>query len=150
MVQIFTWYAPIRYFIAFVLVCCFAQYIHGNTVSTNTHSFFKTTVKKLESEVIRSIVTNPKFIKSFPNEVVDLIKNNNPETEEFPFSTMPMDDCPDIEIIDLRNVAGYPQINDLSVCGSADTLSMIIFTGDAGDIKGFEFEIDFPLSLIHI
>jgi len=54
------------------------------------------------------------------------------------------DPCPDIDFIDLRNVPGYPQIDDITSCGAADTLSMIIFTGDPGEIVGFEFEIDLP------
>lgn len=61
-----------------------------------------------------------------------------------PNSMMPTSECPEIEFIDLRNVPGYPQIDDVTVCGAADTLSMIIFTGGAGEISGFEFEIDLP------
>ena len=59
-------------------------------------------------------------------------------------SLIASEDCPDLEFIDLRNVPGYPQIDDITACGAADTLSMIIFTGDPGQINGFEFEIDLP------
>jgi len=64
-------------------------------------------------------------------------------------SVMMVGECPDIEIIDLRNVAGYPQIDDLNVCGAADTLSLIIFNGDPGTIANFEFEIDLPTGITY-
>jgi len=54
------------------------------------------------------------------------------------------DNCADIEIIDLRNIAGFPQTDDLTVCGAADTLSFIVFTGDLGTIRGFELTVDLP------
>lgn len=50
--------------------------------------------------------------------------------------------CPDIDIIDLRNVPGFAQLDDLNICGTADTLSFMIFTGDLGQIKGFELTLD--------
>ena len=52
--------------------------------------------------------------------------------------------CPDIEIVDLRNVPGYAQFDDLSVCGEPDTLSFIVYTGDPGSVLGFELELDLP------
>ena len=77
-----------------------------------------------------------------PSSKLEQLKRIFPNFEQLNF--MANSDCPDIDFIDLRNVPGYPQIDDLNVCGAADTLSMIIFTGDPGDIKGFEFEIDLP------
>ncbi len=77
-----------------------------------------------------------------PTSKLAQLKKIFPNFEQATF--MGSTDCPDIEFIDLRNVPGYPQIDDVNVCGAADTLSMIIFTGDPGDVKGFEFEIDFP------
>ena len=55
--------------------------------------------------------------------------------------------CPTIDFVDLRNVPGYAQFDNMSVCGDADTLSMIIYTGDPGTVLGFEFELDLPSGL---
>ena len=52
--------------------------------------------------------------------------------------------CADIDIVDLRGVAGFPQLDDLSVCGDADTLSFIVFTGDPGIVRGFSLELTLP------
>ena len=52
--------------------------------------------------------------------------------------------CADVEIVDLRGVPGYAQFDDLNVCGIADTLSFIVFSGDPGRIAGFELEISLP------
>ena len=53
-------------------------------------------------------------------------------------------ECPDIEIIDLRGIPRFSQLDDLTMCGAADTLSLIIYSGVLGDIKGFEMEQDLP------
>ena len=45
--------------------------------------------------------------------------------------------CPNIQIVDLRGTPGFPQTDDLNVCGRADTLSLLIFTDDPGQIAGF-------------
>jgi len=77
------------------------------------------------------------------NEFQQFIKDKQKD-KLFLGSLMTSDKCAEIEFIDLRGVPGYPQIDDVTTCGAADTLSMIIFTGDFGEVNGFEFEIDLP------
>jgi len=55
--------------------------------------------------------------------------------------------CPTIDIVDLRDVPGFAQFDDMSVCGKPDTLALIIYTGDPGTILGFELELDLPNGL---
>ena len=50
--------------------------------------------------------------------------------------------CPNIQIVDLRNTPGFPQLFDLNKCGDADTLSMVIFTDEPGTIAGFEMSLN--------
>ncbi len=52
--------------------------------------------------------------------------------------------CPDVEIIPLKEVPGYPQLDQLNVCGDADTLSFIIYSGDLGRIVGYELQLNLP------
>ena len=77
-----------------------------------------------------------------PTSKLEQLKSILPSFEHTTF--MADSDCPDIVIVDLRNVPGFSQLDDLTICGAADTLSLIIYSGALGDIKGFE------LSLIHI
>jgi len=65
----------------------------------------------------------------------------------FLFSAQLFGQCPEIKIIDLRNVPGYAQFNEMSICGSADTLSAIIYSGDPGTVLGFELELNLPQGL---
>ncbi len=81
----------------------------------------------------------------FIQEKVNRIKSVKPNFELPSF--MPTGSCPDIEVIDLRNVAGFSQIDDLTVCGAADTLSFMLFTGDPGQILGFELRLDLPAGI---
>jgi len=50
--------------------------------------------------------------------------------------------CPTIQIVDLRETPGFPQTDDLNVCGAPDTLSLLMFTDAPGQIEGFEFKIN--------
>jgi len=50
--------------------------------------------------------------------------------------------CPNIQIVDLRDVPGFPQANSLSICGDPDTLSLLVFTDDPGEIQGFEMTVN--------
>ncbi len=58
------------------------------------------------------------------------------------FCEMGWAQCPNIQIVDLRDVPGFPQANNLNVCGEPDTLSLLIFTDDPGEIKGFEMTVN--------
>ena len=57
--------------------------------------------------------------------------------------------CPTIDIVDLRGVPGYAQFDEMSLCGEADTLALIIYTGDPGTVLGFEFELTLPEGLLY-
>ncbi len=57
-------------------------------------------------------------------------------------SRMSSDGCPNIQIVDLREVAGFPQADNLNVCGNPDTLSFLIFTDDPGVVDGFEMTLN--------
>jgi len=70
------------------------------------------------------------------------LKKISPNLESTAF--MNNSDCPDIVIVDLRSVPGFSQLDDLTICGAADTLSLIIYSGALGDIKGFEMELGLP------
>ena len=50
--------------------------------------------------------------------------------------------CPTIQFVDLRGTPGFPQTDDLNVCGEPDTLSILIFTDAPGQVKGFEFTVN--------
>ena len=50
--------------------------------------------------------------------------------------------CPTIQFVDLRGTPGFPQTDDLNVCGEPDTLSILIFTDAPGDVRGFEFTVN--------
>ena len=77
-----------------------------------------------------------------PSYKLKQLKKIIPNFEQPTF--MGQQDCPDIVIVDLRNVPNFSQLNDLTVCGAADTLSLIIYSGALGDIKGFEMELIGP------
>jgi len=53
-----------------------------------------------------------------------------------------MAQCPTMQFVDLRGTPGFPQTDDLNVCGAPDTLSILIFTDAPGDVKGFEFTVN--------
>ena len=40
--------------------------------------------------------------------------------------------CPIIQFEDLRDVIGFPQFDNTSQCGDADTLSLVVFTDAPG------------------
>ena len=50
--------------------------------------------------------------------------------------------CPTIQFVDLRGTPGFPQTDDLNVCGDPDTLSILMFTDAPGQIAGFEFTVN--------
>ena len=77
-----------------------------------------------------------------PVDKLKQLKKIIPNFEQPTF--MGQQDCPDIVMVDLRNIPGFSQLNDLTVCGASDTLSLIIYSGALGDIKGFEMELDLP------
>ncbi len=77
-----------------------------------------------------------------PSDKLEQLKKIFPNFDQPTF--MDNSDCPDIEIVDLRNIPGFSQLDDLTVCGAADTLSLIIYSGALGDIKGFAMELDLP------
>jgi len=58
--------------------------------------------------------------------------------------------CVDIEIVDLRGVLGYAQFDDLIVCGEADTLSFIVYSGEPDRILGFELEVNLPTGMHYV
>ena len=106
-------------------------------------SYYQITIILLVTiiSLIQSMYTSDvAFSSSIFNE------NINPKNGNFDVM-MPPDDCADIEIIDLRNVPGFPQFDDVNKCGQADTLSFIIFTGDPGEIQGFELTLDLPTGI---
>ena len=37
------------------------------------------------------------------------------------------DECPDLAFASLQGIAGFPQVNDLSLCGAADTVSILVY-----------------------
>ncbi len=65
----------------------------------------------------------------------------------FLFSTSLSAQCPDVEIIPLQDVPGYPQFDQVNLCGDADTLSFIIYSGDPGRIVGCELQLNLPAGL---
>ena len=67
----------------------------------------------------------------------------------FLFTSQLRGQCPEIKIIDLRNVPGYAQFDEMSMCGAADTLSAIIYTGDPGTVLGFELELKLPEGFLY-
>ena len=50
--------------------------------------------------------------------------------------------CPTIQFVDLRGTPGFPQTDNLNVCGQPDTLSILMFTDAPGQVKGFEFTVN--------
>ena len=60
----------------------------------------------------------------------------------FGFNYSAFGQCPNIQIVDLRGTPGFPQTDDLNVCGNPDTLSLLVFTDDPGEIKGFEMTVN--------
>ena len=52
-----------------------------------------------------------------------------------PSAQMASSQCPNIQLVDMRGLPGYPDVDFLNMCGEADTLSVLVFT---------------DLSLIHI
>lgn len=57
-------------------------------------------------------------------------------------SKMAISQCPTIQFVDLRGTPGFPQTDDLNVCGEPDTLSILMFTDAPGQIAGFEFTVN--------
>ena len=58
------------------------------------------------------------------------------------FCEMGWAQCPNIQIVDLRDVPGFPQADNLNVFGDPDTLSLLVFTDDPGEIQGFEMTVN--------
>jgi len=114
--------------------------------ATSNTSFFNKHIISLESTVnktIRRVIETQRlpnrnyFAKAKRTKIQEAVKGYAPL---LPSAV----DCPDIEIIDLRNVPGFAQLDDLTICGATDTLSFMIFTGDPGQVKGFELTLDLP------
>ena len=57
-------------------------------------------------------------------------------------SKMAYSQCPTVQFVDLRGTPGFPQTDDLNVCGDPDTLSILMFTDAPGQIAGFEFTVN--------
>ena len=36
-------------------------------------------------------------------------------------------DCPEIEVIELNNIPGFAQTDELMICGASDTLAFLIY-----------------------
>jgi len=51
--------------------------------------------------------------------------------------------CPDIQVIELLDVPGFAQTDELVVCGKADTLAFLIYIEEAGNISGTQMTLDF-------
>lgn len=118
----------------------------GNNATTPSLSFFSKKFHQLQTvtieEVKNIIITNQLPQKNYfvQDKKAQLHKHVPFLDLDMPSSSV----CPDIEIIDLRNVAGFAQLNDLTICGATDTLSFMVFTGDPGEVKGFELTLDLP------
>ncbi len=57
--------------------------------------------------------------------------------------------CPVIQFEDLRGQIGFPQFDNTSQCGDADTLSVLVFTDAPVEILGFEMQINLDDGLIY-
>jgi len=57
--------------------------------------------------------------------------------------------CPVIQFQDLRGVIGFPQFDNTSQCGDADTLSVLIFTDAPGEILGFDLTVNLESGLVY-
>jgi hypothetical protein len=129
-----------KLFLLMVLVL-FSNIAFGNT-------FFEDKFKTFKKQLIENYALDKHREEFYPHQKTDFQQFRKAisghQLTSTKTLTMPISDCPDVEFIDLRNVSGYPQIDNVTACGAADTLSMIIFTGDLGEISGFEFEIDLP------
>ena len=55
----------------------------------------------------------------------------------------PMALCPEIQTIELINVAGFASTDRLVVCGEPDTLAFVIFIEEPGDILGAQMSVTF-------
>ncbi len=157
------------FIIMIFLMSCFsvsASEINTFTINKETglsHSFILKTYAQLKKDILTNTAKSlnlsedysNEFLKessvSFPTTIKDFSifnqsnKNNNASQQQF--RAIMAGDCADIEFIDLRDVPGYPQLDDITKCGAADTLSMIIFTSDPGTVSGFEFELDLPTGI---
>jgi len=118
----------------------------GKTSATLSVSFFTKSIQQLQQtarEQLQTVIHQQRlpdknyFATTKKQQVQALVEN---VVLAMPGSS----NCPDIDIIDLRNVAGFAQLDDLNICGDTDTLSFMIFTGDPGQIKGFELTLDLP------
>ena len=150
------------------LISCFSAAANEiNTFSTKddgvSQSFILQTYAQLKRGILADTAkslnlseeNSSEFLKTssvpFPTTIEDFSifnqsnKKNNANQQQF--NAMVAGGCADIEFIDLRDVPGYPQLDDITKCGAADTLSMIIFTSDPGTISGFEFELDLPTGI---
>jgi len=50
--------------------------------------------------------------------------------------------CPNIQLVDVRGIPGYPDLDNLIMCNDADTLSVLVFTDEPGTIRGFELQLN--------
>ncbi len=51
--------------------------------------------------------------------------------------------CPEIEVIELFNVPGFAQTDELMICGASDTLAFLIYIEEPGNISGTQMTVDF-------
>ena len=157
-----------RLFIVMIfLISCFSATANKKNTflivedDKTSHSFILETYAQLKKDILRETAqslnlldrTSPEFLKTsskpFPTTIEDfsIFNQSNKNANQEQFLAIIAGDCANIEFIDLRDVPGYAQLDDLTKCGAADTLSMIIFTSDPGIVTGFEFELDLPAGI---
>ncbi len=51
--------------------------------------------------------------------------------------------CPEIEVIELNNIPGFAQTDELMICGASDTLAFLIYIEETGNISGTQMSVSF-------
>ena len=59
------------------------------------------------------------------------------------------DECPDLSFATLQGIAGYPQVSDLSLCGVADTVSMLLYNAGDCPISNLILTVNFDSGLAY-
>ena len=57
------------------------------------------------------------------------------------------EECPSLQIAPLQGIIGYPQVNELSLCSAADTISMLVFNSGECPVENLFMTINFDAGL---
>ena len=137
----------------------FTKAICLSAIILTTVSFWALNSKETNIKIFKEVDSNSEDEVIIKNNYPGLSKENikalartatqtNLETS----STIVLDNCdgcPEITISSLQGILGYPQVNEVSLCGAADTISVLAFNAGECPISNVILTINFDPGLAY-